>query len=291
MEQPSENTNTCRGASAPGCRDGGRSVPGPRQGQQRRALRQRLFRRGILVLHEFAGHHRHLRAQRQHWLPPEYSAQLVARRDMGELVVRPILQRHRQHLLRRCGQLRIVVAPLIVVVLLASACGGQEHPKLEAAGLGAALQTASAFQRERLEDGRLTYEEYESAVLATVKCLRDQGVVISVEPRPAAGNRIEFAYASTEETDARAAAAYEACYREYQNLIDAVWYQQHQPGDETIQRARQALAECLREAGAELPEQPTAADFRALALAGDPALPGCQHKVSSEFDLAESFIG
>lgn len=201
------------------------------------------------------------------------------------------LQRQRQHLLRRGWQLRLLVAPPLILLLLVSACGGQEKQKPEVSGLTEALQGTSDFQRERLQDGKLTYEEYESAVLATVKCLRDRGVVISVEPRRVAGNRIEFAYASNDATDDAASSAYDACYRDYQTLVDIVWFQQNQPSEETVQRARQALAACLREAGADLPEHPTAADFRQLALAGNQSLPGCQQKTSSEFDLPDGFIG
>jgi hypothetical protein len=113
----------------------------------------------------------------------------------------------------------------------------------------------------------------------------------SVEPRRASGNLLEFAWASTAETDAAGWPAYESCYHEYQDLIDRVWSQQTQPSEETVQHARAALADCLRAAGTNLPENPTSVDFRQLAMAGHPAIFECQHKITTEFDLPEGFIG
>lgn len=186
---------------------------------------------------------------------------------------------------------QLLVALSFSVLLLAPACGGQEHNEPVPPDLAEALRGTSEFQRERLQDGKLTYEEYESAVLATVQCLRDRGVVISVEPRRASGNLLQFAWASTAETDAAGWPAYESCYREHQALIDLLWSQQNQPSEETVQRARAALADCLREAGEDLPENPASADFRRLAIAGHPAVFACQHKITTEFDLVESFFG
>lgn len=158
-------------------------------------------------------------------------------------------------------------------------------------GLADALTTTSEFQRNLLNDGQLTYQEYEASVLATVQCLRERGVTISVEPRPAPGKRIEFAYASTAEDDAAASAAYDECYREYENLVDIVWFRQNQPSEQTLDAARAALAKCLRAAGVALPDDPSPADFRAVAMSGDRAFSDCQARISQDFDLSSGFAG
>jgi hypothetical protein len=195
-------------------------------------------------------------------------------------------------MLSRSGQLRILVAlTLAIATLLAVACGGQKQDRPLPEGLGDALKATSAFQRNLLQDGELTYSEYESSVLATVQCLKDRGVTISVEPRLVPGKRLEFAYETSEANDASASSAYDDCYREYENLVDIVWYRQNAPSQQQLDAARAALADCLRKAGVDLPEHPTSTDFRRLATVGNTSLFACQEEVSREFDISQSFIG
>lgn len=206
----------------------------------------------------------------------------------------PLLQRNRIHLLRRPRKLwRPLVAAVVVNVglLATAACGGQETGPRLPEGLAEALETTSEFQRNLLQDGELTYEEYETSVLATVQCLQEHGVTISVEPRAVAGRRLEFVYESTEANDASVSSAYDSCYIKYQNLVDIAWFQQTRPTEALLATARAALAACIREAGVPLPDHPTSSDFRQLALSGEPAVPRCQQKISAEFDISEGFIG
>ena len=148
------------------------------------------------------------------------------------------------------------------------------------------IASSSQFQRELLSDGRLTYEEYERAVLATVQCVKDNGIEIAKEIHSAPGKRIafEFVGGTTEDERARASAVYEDCYREFEETVDLVWAEQNAPDEKTLELARDALAQCLRAGGYQgLPAHPEREDFK-LAR-GHLAFPPCQRRISQEYDL------
>jgi hypothetical protein len=194
------------------------------------------------------------------------------------------------------GTATLLVPVLVGAGAVIAACGETPPPQdsgLTDADLRAEVGEASVFQQSLLSDGLLTYPEYESAVLATVQCLRDRGISIITEPHTAPGGVLVFEFGGSTQFAGEAAdreneaarLAYEACYHEHQNVVDLAWARQTQVDERTLAEARSALRECLEEAGVEgIPPNAKGRDFQAYQHLE--VFPKCQEKVGREFDIA-----
>ena len=178
---------------------------------------------------------------------------------------------------------------LALITVLGAACGGATTSTGETVTLEEALRSSTAFQREVLSDGKLDYAEYESAVLATMSCLRNAGVEIVDGPTRAPGERLNFVFKGgpTREDADRVNDVYQRCYREYQDIVDIVWAQQHQPTEVELNEARQALARCLREAGVAVPDPAASEDLGAIARGGNPHFGPCSARISEQYDIPD----
>jgi len=116
----------------------------------------------------------------------------------------------------------------------------------------------SEYQREVFADGVVEYAEYEEAVLRTVGCMREAGLVVD-DPVPSSGGRfLEYSYEVLADSDAELAAAtaeadaaYARCYVEFEALVGEAWLRQTAPSEEELDEALDGLAGCLRDAGVE----------------------------------------
>lgn len=178
-------------------------------------------------------------------------------------------------------------------VFLASCFNGQEAKEPQASptrasAIAALAAGASAPQRRILEDGKLTYEEYESSVLATVACLEAGGMAIVVPPElDVDGKTLKFSYSGgPSDTDGSAAqGVYRKCYNEYQSRVDQGWAYLQQPPESVLREARASLLRCLRDRGVAVPETLEPSDIEGLpVLAGEHYLP-CLSAVQQEFGL------
>lgn len=188
------------------------------------------------------------------------------------------------------------LAAFIGAGALAAGCANEKVGSvagLTDAELQAEVGDSSAFQRALLSDGVLTYAEYETAVLATVQCLRDRGVSIVTEPHAAPGNVIAFEFGgstqfsgeASDRENEEARLAYEDCYHEHQDVVDLAWARQNQVDQRTLEGARAALRRCLHEAGIEgVPENAKGRDFQPFQHFE--AFPRCQDSVAREFNIA-----
>ena len=103
----------------------------------------------------------------------------------------------------------------------------------------------SAYQREVFADGVVEYAEYEEAVLRTVGCMREAGLVVD-DPVPSSGGRfLEYSYEVVADSDAELAAAtaeadaaYARCYVEFEALVGEAWLRQTAPSEEELDDAR-----------------------------------------------------
>jgi hypothetical protein len=129
----------------------------------------------------------------------------------------------------------------------------------------------------------VTFSEYEAATLATIECLREQGVEVS-GATPSAGNRLTFEFFTGDAPLAEVRASYQECYEEFAIEVDRAWADANRRTEEELQMARRALADCLRDAGEEVPENPTTEDFVTLqqtaASFGD-----CSQRVGDEYGI------
>lgn len=125
------------------------------------------------------------------------------------------------------------------------------------------------FQRALLEDG-VTFDEYESAVLAAVACLEANGIEVygpyrnDQLPRgrkiyaPGYDPSLTYSFgwtlpdtASSDLQDA-ADAVYDDCVAEYLDHVEAAWSDVTAPTEEELDRAYEDLVACLRDQGFEI---------------------------------------
>lgn len=147
---------------------------------------------------------------------------------------------------------------------------------------------ASEFQRPLLEDGELTFPEYERAIFATVDCVEGQGLKVN-GPVLTAMDTYYFEVSG----DRDPTAALQACEEQYSSLVSRLWQTNAKAPESLLQEARDALSRCLRDKGVEgLPEQPGPGEIsRVLLGPGDSApehgaaILQCSQEVGAEYGL------
>ncbi len=136
-------------------------------------------------------------------------------------------------------------------------------------------RAATAEQQEVLTDEKISYAEYEQAVLATIECLEDEGLVVDgphedlVNP-----GQLVFGYGGTETAEQLDGLdpIYNRCYRQHLSVIDAAYAFQNRPTEEEEQERDFAIASCMRERfGVVFPEPGSIKAVRGI-LAQEPAL-------------------
>lgn len=188
------------------------------------------------------------------------------------------------------------LSALLLLPLVVLACSGEDSqdlaPEPQPGTFGNRLPDsmlefiaadATDEQRPAFDDGIISFEEYERAVLSTATCLTDAGVQN--------GPKLEadgFTYnlGITTPDSPEGEAQYEEarrCQRVHMFAIEAAWLTQHQPTEAEIQAAREALAVCLRELGIDVPDNPSSPDF--AKLTHEDGFAECARKISTEFDI------
>ena len=180
-----------------------------------------------------------------------------------------------------------------------------EPVPISADSLPGLLARASASQKLILQDRAITFAEYETAVFATVSCLRDGGVHVYSGPLPdraaseepiltERGVYVYVADPGLGDTGAKKAAAVEHCKRDFSEVVEEVWFAATLPSLDDLQKARNQIAACLREAGIEVGERPSSFELARLAYPPDgfpkpgfpvPPYKGCAEKAATEFNI------
>jgi hypothetical protein len=156
-----------------------------------------------------------------------------------------------------CRLAATVGAAVLLVVLGLTACGsgtpsGQgELP----AYVESYMASATDFQRAAIEDGTVTAAEYEAAVLATLQCAEEQGILHSTPVLTQGGvSAPKWRYVLgpwPEDQDAEFQSAFDQCFDDYQSVVVGVWVQQEGPTGEELIDAQERIAQCMRERGLE----------------------------------------
>ncbi|MBA4182101.1 MAG: hypothetical protein C0506_16060 [Anaerolinea sp.] len=194
------------------------------------------------------------------------------------------------HLLfgRMAGQ---TAAGVFLAAVLGAACGGSGSPS-EGTALPTLVPEAVAEMRSRagppqlafLEDGLVTFEEYEIAVLATVQCLDDAGIKVGRPELRFAGKYYRYESEIPGDQADLLFPRLEACNNEWQPVVDA-WYAEHIATEAEIQKARKALVKCLQAAGFDIPNNPTAEEMSRLQRAPSQTFVGCVNAIDEEYGL------
>lgn len=116
------------------------------------------------------------------------------------------------------------------------------------------LKNASDFEREILKDGVVTADEYEKAVMETLRCLDEHGVAHSAPAMVGEGGLMAPKLKYTvgpwpEEEDARYSKLYHDCFDEYERGPLTGWTLQSEPSQSALAKANERLVECLQEQG------------------------------------------
>jgi hypothetical protein len=216
------------------------------------------------------------------------------------------------------------LAKLLLATVAATAligCGGSE----ESLDLGSATPSAmvisqgelasiveqtSAYQRDLLADGLLTFPEYEGAIFEAVRCEEAAGFVILAYPEsgkpgrpgPELTARGEYQYVqSAPETADRSilGPALQKCENEYVDIVRRLWAQHTAPSIQEMQQARDAIAECLAAHSVPAPVHPSGQELMRIAFppSGIPDKPkpaepylGCAMAAAESFGLP-GYIG
>lgn len=144
----------------------------------------------------------------------------------------------------------------------------------------------SDYQRAILDDGEVTFDEYERATFDAIACMRAAGIIVyaPLDPErpgfrdgPALNKQGQYQYFPAPASENADYVQFEAdkqrCDGEYTSTVSYAWLRGTSLTYEDLQAARDAIAECLREAGYEVPEHPSGADMMRLAFPpnGQPA--------------------
>lgn len=171
---------------------------------------------------------------------------------------------------------------------------------------------ASDFEKPFLQDGVITFQEYEQATFAAIECFKSSGFSIGPGDGPEvpdgiSGPRLtkrgKYTYNPVSPPNysiEQFGAAVAECKTKHSGVIDFFWAVKSAPSETELQDARKAIGVCLRESGREVPEQPTSVELVRIAYPPDgKPQPGqtppefyqaCATPVADDFDLP-GFLG
>lgn len=143
-----------------------------------------------------------------------------------------------------------------------------------------------------IDDGVLTFSEYESSVLAMAACVREAGGVFYREDQPKLTWRGLYIYSTGfPEAVPGARAAVNGCVERHVGILDLLWKEVTNPSRKEEEEAMHALARCLSDIGLEhiVPEGRRREDFEMLGpklSEDDRALyMSCAQRIGEEYAL------
>lgn len=161
---------------------------------------------------------------------------------------------------------------LAIAAALAAAAASAACTR-SADGAGASKQDFARLAEAR---GGTTYDDYARAVSATIACMRDKGLEVKGPVESGAGRFLRYGYGvrhhSEEERarkEAEAEGIYRACYDAHEGRVVDDWIRASAGYPEDVERKTLELIDCLRDAGADLPIDPTLQDVNAALATTD----------------------
>ncbi len=166
-----------------------------------------------------------------------------------------------------------------IAVVTVAACSTHSHgpdsfddrqAQLRHAVISRGLAEAPDTQKRMLEDGIVSFPEYESAILATIGCLQDAGIAVTEIARSPDGETIEYTYGGVPESELDALDdTYDRCRNEHSVYVEELYSVQNAESNEQYQERLASAHACIGELGIDLPESSTLADLVDL-IAADP---------------------
>lgn len=177
--------------------------------------------------------------------------------------------------------------------------GAYDIGKARTSAIRASAETSAPI-KAALQDGKLEFAEYESAVLAMLSCVKSTGASIR-DRDPALSSRGLYTWLiSWSVAKGDLSKKVDACFESELGIIDLLWKENVAPSETDVQNAVQELTDCLQRSGLgdRIPESRQLRDFqhipRSLAESGnDAAIPtyvACARVAQDQFGLI-GFIG
>lgn len=161
--------------------------------------------------------------------------------------------------------------------------------------------TVSAYQKNLIQDGRLTFAEYEAAALATVDCLEKAGYAVFhvpgeleynralATPGPGLSARGRYTFDIGADPSNRAGLLNDSvrCRAEFFDLVDLLWAEHTAPTEHDLQLGRAMIGACLRGKGLSVPENPSQKELFVHAWPPDGDGQGRGQPVADYWDCAK----
>jgi len=166
--------------------------------------------------------------------------------------------------------------------------------QLSDARLDALRAASSDFEWGLIQDGEITFADYEQAAAAYIRCAKEAGASLTKDPPELTAMRTYFLEVTLPTADAATIQASLAqCNQEYLDTVETEWAKFNAPSESYLQEARDALGSCLQSVGVEIGDHPSSQDLAQL-LAGQGQgrsheLLRCSRKVGTEFGLPGFF--
>ena len=194
------------------------------------------------------------------------------------------------HIVRKAMRFTAIATAMAVAIAVLS-CDNEGSGKsagtaqgLNSIALRELRKDAGDEQAAMLEDGKISFDEYEQAILPTIRCISNAGITVGP---PELKYQRKYYWYDWEIPGDRADQLFpklDACTSNWQPVVDG-WYLENAPAEEDIASGRRALVTCLRDAGIDIPTQPTEQDFARFRSSPSRDFIGCTEKVREEFGL------
>ncbi len=183
------------------------------------------------------------------------------------------------------------IATVMAVAIAVLGCRNEGSGKPDDAlqGLNSVALTelrkgAGEEQAAMLADGEVSFDEYEQAILSTIKCISNAGIAVGTPELKYQRKYYWYDWQIPGEKADELFPKLDACTSVWLPVVDA-WYLENAPTEEEISAGRRALVSCLRDAGIDIPVEPTEQDFARLRSSPSPDFINCVEKIREEFGL------
>lgn len=185
---------------------------------------------------------------------------------------------------------RVAIIATVLVAMMAAGCRSSGDSAVKSAGglsdsaLAELRKSAGDQQAEMLSDGVITFQQYETAILATIQCLSDAGISVG---SPELRYKRKYYRYDWQFPDDRAEELFpkvEECTGRWRPVVDG-WYIENMATEKEVGEARAAFVSCLRDAGVDLPSHPTEQDFDRLRRSPTRDFLACSDEISEEYGL------
>lgn len=140
----------------------------------------------------------------------------------------------------------------------------------------------SDYERAALDDRLLSLPEYEAAYLESIRCVELLGYTVTDKQPPTLLDGASFGAFRQGPPSLELDESFKACKTAYLANLTGIWTTVHGPSANDLQRARDAIGECLRTMGVEIADHPSSDELIAYVRGAPSVAPFGQCKAQVE---------